>query len=139
MGGHVHSNISKTNLGRYGLIGIEKCGPTELSAHPGQKLRNAKGFGEIIVCARIKCFDLFFFTLSGRQNYDRYIRPVSELPNESLSVSIGEAEIDNRQLRPAGGRINPRIFGRLRLSDNHSFLFKCDTDKTTNIRVILDD
>src|SRR4029077_4477420 len=139
MGRHVHSNISKTDHGRCRLIGIEKCGTTELSAYACQKFRNTKGLREIIVRARVKCFDLFFLTLSGRQNYDRYIRPGSELPDESLSVTVGKTEIDNGQLRPAAGRINPRLLSRLRLSDTHASLFERDTDKATNIRLILDD
>src|SRR5580693_1490941 len=130
MGRHVHSNISKTDHGRCRLIGIEKCGTTQLSAHACQKFRNTKGLREIIVRARVKCFDLFFLTLSGRQNYDRYIRPGSELPDESLSVTVGKTEIDNDQLRPAGGRINPRLLSRLRLSGSHAFLFERDTDQS---------
>jgi hypothetical protein len=55
------------------VIGIEKCGPTELSAHACQEFRNTKGLREIIVRARVKCFDLFFLPLSGRQHYDRYV------------------------------------------------------------------
>src|SRR5258708_26715517 len=101
MGRHVHSDISKTDYGRCRLIGIEKCGPTELSAHACQKFRNTKGLREIIVRARVKSFDLFFLTLSARQNYDRYIRPGSELAAEALSATVAKTESTTAQLRPA--------------------------------------
>ena len=130
MARHVHSNISKTDYGRCRLIGIEKCGTTELSAHACQKLRNTKGLCEIIVRARVKCFDLFFLTLSGRQNYDRYIRPGSQLPDESLSVAVGETEIESvpkTRLLQYNTRCNSMHYRNLAITDliAKSPLFQC--------------
>src|SRR5580704_15977564 len=139
IGRHINANIPKMDHRRRGLIRIEKRGASKLSTHARQKLRNTKGLREIVVRACIKCCDLFFLPLSGRENDDRRVRPSSKLPDEALSVAVGETEIHYDQLRPAARRINPPFLRRLRLSDRHALFLKRHTDKPTNIGLILHD
>ncbi len=74
---------------------------TQCHAYPCQQFAHAEWFDQIIICTRIQGGNLIAFLRACRQNDDRNGRPSAYTLDHFNSVHIGQAKIENNQVRLA--------------------------------------
>ncbi len=79
---------------------------TQRNPYPGQQLGDAKGLGEVVVRAGIERLDLVLLLDARRQHDDRHLAPCAHRTNEVRAVAVGQAEIEDHQVRLARGGID---------------------------------
>ena len=79
-------------------------------AHPGQELGDAERLGDVVVGAGIERRDLAALVVAAGEHQDRGVAQRLELGQERHAVAVGQAQVEQDQLRPvvADGAQAPR-------------------------------
>ena len=90
--------IQLKNAGRNGRAQVHVADP-QRCPNTGQKLRRAKGLGDVIVGPKIQCGYLVLFIRSGRQDDNGDHAAAADNADKLLSVHIRQPQIQHHQIR----------------------------------------
>ena len=69
-------------------------------AHAREQLADAEGLGQVIVCACVQRSDLVLLVLADREDNDRDLGPLAQLPGDRNPVRVRQADVENDQIGP---------------------------------------
>src|SRR5205823_845398 len=75
------------------------AGMPKSHADPGQEFAGAKRLGEIVVGAVVQRLDLLLLLISNGKNDNRRSQPFAKPAQDLLTIHIGQAQIENYQVR----------------------------------------
>ena len=81
---------------------------TQRGPHARQQLADIERLVDVVVGAEIERLDLFRLPLARRQNDDRHVGPFARPPDDVLSVTVRQSEIEQNDIgRLGGGALDP--------------------------------
>jgi hypothetical protein len=72
---------------------------------PGVELARAERLGHVVVGAVVQRLDLAVLRAVRRQHDDRRVAPAADAVADLEPVKVGQAEVEDDQVRGAGGRL----------------------------------
>ena len=102
---------------RQSRIGGLRPGMAQSGADTRQQFSSAERFGQIVVRAKIQCFDLVSFSGPGRYHYNWNNAPPSNTSDDIHSIHIWEPQIQNNQVRAVGVKHLTRLCSGIGLDD----------------------
>src|SRR5262245_26342768 len=103
------------------LIGGSQVAQSD--SNTGHQFTDTEGFGEIVIGARIESGDFVLLLAASGDHNDRDCRPVPDSPGDLYAVNIGQAKVENDQVRLVIGRVSKTGFASNRF-DNPKVLFR---------------
>ena len=85
--------------------------PAQGGANAGQQLADGEGLGDVIVGAQIERGDLVFLLAAGGKHHDGHLAPLADFADHFQAVAIGQAEIEQHQIRLARGGLRDAFLG----------------------------
>jgi hypothetical protein len=92
-----------------GVVGrVGRAVMAERDAHAGEQLAHAEGLGQVVVGASVEGRDLVVLGAPRRQHDDRDLRPPAQATDQVDAVAVGQAEVEEHQVR---GVLGDRVRG----------------------------
>ena len=85
------------------VVAAGGAGVADGRADPGQQLGGAEGLGQIVVGPLVQCRYLVPLVRAGGDHHHRQAGPAPQLPEDVQPVHVGQAQIQNHQIRAVGG------------------------------------
>ena len=73
-------------------------------AQPGEQLADPERLVDVVVGAEVESGDLLALAVPRREDDDRRLRPFADGADHFLAVEVGQAEVEQDQIRPPGRR-----------------------------------
>src|SRR4051794_29239207 len=73
--------------------------------HTGEKLTGAEGLRQVVVGAAIERIDLVLVSATRGEDDDRNHRPLAQATRDFETVEVGEAEVEQYEIRVVRGRL----------------------------------
>ena len=121
-------------------VAIGRCRrlPPQGRTHARQQFADAERLREVVVRAGIERGDLVGFVDASRQHDHRDRRPAAKRMDEIDTVSVGEPEIENDEIRLARAGIGEALLQRGGLEDVPPFGFERGPNEAPDLRLVLD-
>ena len=120
-------------------IGRSRAEPPQRDPQPSQKLRNGKGFCQIVVRTGVQRVDFVGIFTPGADDDDGYIRPRADPADDFDAVQIRQSEIQKNNIRIMRGGADDRGLSGLCGEITIPLRFKRDGNQVLNRNIILHD
>jgi len=91
-----------------GLVG--RLGrPAQDNPQPGHQLTHPKWLGQVIIRPGIQGSHLFRLLLAHREDNNGILGPLAQLAGHFEAIDVGQAQIENHQVRPVGNDAIQRL------------------------------
>src|SRR5262249_34841838 len=107
--------------------------------HACQELPHAERLGHIVVRAGVERLDLGALLGARREDQDRHRRPPPDAPDDLDAVDVGQAEVDDREVRLVRAGIGGTAIARLRLDHPIAVGTERRAQEAANFRLVLHD
>ena len=108
-------------------------------AQPRRQFAHAEGFFDIVVRAEVERLDLLGFAIAGGENDHRRLRKRPDVAQHVLAVTVGQAEVQNDEVRRAGDGHAQGLGARLRRDHVVARRRQGDMQQALNLRLVVDD
>src|SRR3989449_7792137 len=123
----------------YRLAGAGAGGVAQRRAHAREQLADAEGLGDIVVRAGVERLDLRALLRARREHQDRHRRPGANAPDHVHAVDVGQAEVDDRQVRLLAAGVDGAARAGAGLDDSIAFGGERGAQEPADLRLVLDD
>ena len=105
-GSEIHLQLAvDEHGGRCRLRRLHHCQASGRHADTRQQLLHREGLGQVVVRAVVQRLDLIAVLAAGADDDDGHIGPGADAPDDLHAVHIREAQIQQHDIRVAGGRL----------------------------------
>ena len=103
-----------------------------------QQLARAERLGQVVVGARVERPHLVAFLVARRDDEDRAREPGAQLADDVDAVEVGQAEVEDDEVRPAALGDRERFGRRGRLDDAVAVDAQRDAQEAADLRFVFD-
>jgi len=113
-------------------------GPAQSCANPRQQLAHREGLGDVVIGAQVECGDFVFLLAAGGKHQDRDLAPFPDFLNHFQPVAIGQAKVEQNQIRLARCGLRETFLGRDRFLQAIAFGGESGAQEAADLGVVFD-